>query len=100
MIRTKHLSQNELCQRFLKEQLDIDRLHHQLSLKILIEKGKIKPFTPPEESAPIVLLEKSINEKIRVEIGGGEFSMAIDNTKVHDHPPSKSNYDEGSSFKS
>jgi hypothetical protein len=47
-----------------------------------------------------VLLEESINEKIRVEIGGGEFSMTIDNTKVHDHPPSKSNYDEGSSFES
>jgi hypothetical protein len=69
-------------------------------LQILIEKGKIKPVTPPEEPAPIVLLEESINQKIRVEIGGGEFSMAIDNTKVHDYPPSKSNYDEGSSFES
>ena len=100
MIRTKHLSQNELCQRFLKEQLDIDRLHHQLSLQILIEKGKMKPVTLPEEPAPIVLLEESVNEKIRVEIGGGEFSMAIDNTKIHDHHPSKSSYDQGLSSES
>ena len=80
MIRTKHLSQNELCQRFLKEQLDTDKLHHQLSLQVLIEKEKMKPVPaklPLEESSESMLSEESVLEKKIVEIGGGEFTMGI-----------------------
>jgi hypothetical protein len=89
MIRTKHLSQNELCQRFLKEQLDIDKLHHQLSLQILIEKEKMKPVpvTPPVEESSEELSEESVIEKKVIEIGGGEFSMGINHQPTHTHPP-------------
>lgn len=80
------MSQNELCQRFLKEQLNIDKLHHQLSLQVLIEKEKMKsPLV--EEISESVVSEQLVPEKKTIEIGGGEFKMDINLHYTQKHPP-------------
>jgi len=41
-INKNHLSQNELILRFLKDQTEMDKLHHKILLQIVTEKEKIK----------------------------------------------------------